>query len=228
MYINRFTFYFQVCAAHFVKTDIRTTASGTDSRTGEVITVALDIQRLIPGAIPSQLPSCPAYLSKPQKTPRTSLSDKMSRIENQQLARALEISKSEYVEQQENDHFNSLDELKSKLCVDDQWMIKNETNRMTISYVSYMESDGPKISCAVTISDSLIATGYIHGVKVPLIKSTPMPIKVDKVSNLMDILENAEQIVQSTNENSERPADDGEFMRCLSLILALLLPFRIP
>jgi hypothetical protein len=60
-------------------------------------------------------------------------------------------------------------------------MLKNETNRMTIGYVSYMESEGPKSSCAVTLSDSLIVNGYILGVKVPFIKSTPMPIKVDKV-----------------------------------------------
>jgi hypothetical protein len=44
-------------------TDIRRETAAFDERTGKTIVVQLKVGQLIDGSIPSQLPSCPSYLS---------------------------------------------------------------------------------------------------------------------------------------------------------------------
>ncbi|KAH7971851.1 THAP domain-containing protein 2 [Rhipicephalus sanguineus] len=82
-----------VCERHFRASDIRTSSSYVDSKTGNVVEAKLKIARLSPEAVPSVFPNCPAYLSAPATaTSREAPCEKRMRLEAASLREAIATS----------------------------------------------------------------------------------------------------------------------------------------
>nr|CAD7199167.1 unnamed protein product [Timema douglasi] len=89
-----------VCELHFQNNDIQKETECYAEKTGKKITVSLKRPRLQVGAIPSQLPNCPEYLSSSRPT-RENVDQRRERIDNDNLRRAIAqsvISKETYDE----------------------------------------------------------------------------------------------------------------------------------
>ncbi|XP_045139057.1 uncharacterized protein LOC123520642 [Portunus trituberculatus] len=99
----------RVCELHFVPGDIEET-SYFDERTGTNLTVNLKIPRLHKGAVPSQLPNCPTYLSR---TPliREFPEERKCRKEQDAIRTAIAESVEDEVQHLMNISFENLSEL---------------------------------------------------------------------------------------------------------------------
>nr|CAD7614664.1 unnamed protein product [Timema genevievae] len=78
----------KVCELHFQNNDIQRETECYDEKTGKKITVSLKRPRLQDGAIPSQQPNCPEYLSSSRPT-RENVDQRRERIDNDNLRRAI-------------------------------------------------------------------------------------------------------------------------------------------
>ena len=74
----------------------------------------MDKPRLVPGAIPTQMPNCPDYFSAPTPPVRKSTDEKLEK-ENHKLAAAIQKSKKELDQQQKLDDCHNLQDIKNKL-----------------------------------------------------------------------------------------------------------------
>lgn len=221
-----------MCELHFQPDDIRTTTSAHNPKTGEKITCRLERPQLVPGAVPSQLPNCPTYLSKPVTTQRSSPDEKSIDKENEHLAQALQASMSEYNEQCERDSCGSLDELTSKLSLDAKWTITIREQNLLISRIGHAESECPQIECAVTVDTSLMVNVFLRKIKLSKLKNRPLPFKLDGVSTLNTVLEDLSKHADligsshgSTSEDNDE-SSDGQFILGLELVLTILLALK--
>ncbi|KAH8008675.1 hypothetical protein HPB51_000705 [Rhipicephalus microplus] len=181
----------QVCADHFDASCIEKTTSYTDPRTGRVIEVALPVPRLRPGSVPTVFPGCPSYLSVRDKSTRETPDAKRSRQEASQLARAVEESLASYEAEQERDRFSSLEELRARLqgvSVSPKWtVIHKEECSMFLNIIDYRE---PCLNASLTVFANLEVFACYQGSPIKNLGSAVVPDSVQKVSSLLEILNN--------------------------------------
>ncbi|KAH7971855.1 hypothetical protein HPB52_003478 [Rhipicephalus sanguineus] len=115
-----------VSERHFRASDIRT-SSYVDSKTGNVVEAKLKIARLIPEAVPSVFPNCPAYLSAPATaTSREAPSEKTMRLETASLREAIAASLQTHEEEESTnniDTFQALLERVPEIKVSSFWNV---------------------------------------------------------------------------------------------------------
>ncbi|XP_075744356.1 uncharacterized protein LOC142803139 [Rhipicephalus microplus] len=181
----------KVCADHFDASCIEKTTSYTDPRTGRVIEVALPVPRLRPGSVPTVFPGCPSYLSVRDQSTRETPDAKRSRKEASQLARAVEESLASYEAEQERDRFSSLEELRARLqgvSVSPKWtVIHKEECSMFLNIVDYRE---PCLNASLTVFANLEVFACYQGSPIKNLGSAVVPDSVQKVSSLLEILNN--------------------------------------
>ncbi|XP_037526412.2 uncharacterized protein LOC119403555 [Rhipicephalus sanguineus] len=181
----------KVCADHFDASCIERTTSYTDPRTGRVIEVALPVPRLRPGSVPTIFPGCPSYLSVSDHNTRETPDAKRSRKEASQLAHAVEESLSSYEAEQERDRFSSLEELKARLqvvSVSPKWtVIHKEECLMFLNIIDFRE---PWLNASLTVFENLEVIACYQGSQIKNLGSTVVPDSVQKVSSLLEILNN--------------------------------------
>ncbi|KAH8018464.1 hypothetical protein HPB51_007018 [Rhipicephalus microplus] len=181
----------KVCADHFDASCIEKTTSYTDPRTGRVIEVALPVPRLRPGSVPTVFPGCPCYLSVRDKSTRETPDAKRSRQEASQLARAVEESLASYEAEQERDRFSSLEELRARLqgvSVSPKWtVIHKEECSMFLNIIDYRE---PCLNASLTVFANLEVFACYQGSPIKNLGSAVVPDSVQKVSSLLEILNN--------------------------------------
>ncbi|XP_049792563.1 THAP domain-containing protein 11-like [Schistocerca nitens] len=100
----------RVCHVHFHKDDVIWETQIVDERTGQLLRAPLLKPRLRPHAVPSLLPNCPSYLSK-EESRREGPEEKKQRLENEQLAAALQYSLASQKDYENTFSFSSLEEL---------------------------------------------------------------------------------------------------------------------
>ncbi|KAH8023760.1 hypothetical protein HPB51_016655 [Rhipicephalus microplus] len=181
----------QVCADHFDASCIEKTTSYTDPRTGRVIEVALPVPRLRPGSVPTVFPGCPSYLSVRDQSTRETPDAKRSRQEASQLARAVEESLASYEAEPERDRFSSLEELRARLqgvSVSPKWtVIHKEECSMFLNIIDYRE---PCLNASLTVFANLEVFACYQGSPIKNLGSAVVPDSVQKVSSLLEILNN--------------------------------------
>ncbi|KAH8022748.1 hypothetical protein HPB51_004272 [Rhipicephalus microplus] len=181
----------KVCADHFDASCIEKTTSYTDPRTGRVIEVALRVPRLRPGSVPTVFPGCPSYLSVRDQSTRETPDAKRSRQEASQLARAVEESLASYEAEQERDRFSSLEELRARLqgvSVSPKWtVIHKEECSMFLNIIDYRE---PCLNASLTVFANLEVFACYQGSPIKNLGSAVVPDSVQKVSSLLEILNN--------------------------------------
>ncbi|GLH16811.1 Uncharacterized protein GBIM_21092, partial [Gryllus bimaculatus] len=123
---------------------------------GQKITLPLKHQRLSPGAVPSVLPNCPNYLSRPSTSYRESPEEKKLRLENEYLLAAIDESAKENIARINEISFSTFDELKSKLnllILDEYWSIIKKEDRVLFVHIDY--NSAPKIVNSVVVDKEL-------------------------------------------------------------------------
>ncbi|XP_066947112.1 THAP domain-containing protein 5-like [Macrobrachium rosenbergii] len=108
------TKYSKVCSLQFVPEDIIREKSCYDKNTGTTSTTKLKMPQLREGAIPSQLPNCPSYLSGPSHR-RESPDSKRARREQSAMQAAIAESVAIDILYTNSRLFSSVDELVGKL-----------------------------------------------------------------------------------------------------------------
>ncbi|KAH7933526.1 hypothetical protein HPB49_013378 [Dermacentor silvarum] len=107
----------KVCERHFRASDIRTSSSYVDSKTGKVVESKLKIARLSPDAVPCVFPNCTAYLSAPATaTSREAPDEKRMRLEAASLREAVAAS---FQTHEEEESGNNIDTFQA-LCFGNQ------------------------------------------------------------------------------------------------------------
>ncbi|XP_037504797.1 THAP domain-containing protein 1-like [Rhipicephalus sanguineus] len=181
----------KVCVDHFDASCIERTTSYTDPRTGRVIEVALPVPRLRPGSVPTIFPGCPSYLSVSDHNTRETPDAKRSRKEASQLAHAVEESLASYEAEQERDRFSSLEELKARLqvvSVSPKWtVIHKEECWIFLNIIDFRE---PWLNASLTVFENLEVIACYQGSQIKNLGSTVVPDSVQKVSSLLEILNN--------------------------------------
>ena len=151
-----------LCEKHFLPSDFKTERIDKNSSRIQNKGQKLKRKELKAGAIPSQLPDCPLYLSKtPVKERATIRSSSASRLQMQQLREQDDADKV-----REKDRFSSLVELDAKLDPDtlppDVIVSYSDRSRM---FLSVSEDGKPAIKYCLKISESLHFEMWCQGKK---------------------------------------------------------------
>ena len=143
-----------------------------------MLSCRLKIPRLHPGAIPSQFPNCPSYLSKPSEMPRPSRNEILQNKEELNLAKALQQSKEEELLREKQDLCESFDEIKRELVLELPWRIIFDEKEIIIYNIHKSDQLGPQIKAAICISEDLFLTVFCNSVKLTKVGKTQLPLKV--------------------------------------------------
>ncbi|XP_068086390.1 THAP domain-containing protein 2-like [Anabrus simplex] len=79
----------KVCELHFKTHEVEWTTSMYDERNGKLLTAPLSHPRLVKGAVPSQFPNCPEYLSDTTSAHREAPDHRRCRVDNESLTKTL-------------------------------------------------------------------------------------------------------------------------------------------
>ncbi|KAH8028897.1 hypothetical protein HPB51_020063 [Rhipicephalus microplus] len=116
---------------------------------------------------------------------------KRSRQEASQLARAVEESLASYEAEQERDRFSSLEELRARLqgvSVSPKWtVIHKEECSMFLNIIDYRE---PCLNASLTVFANVEVFACYQGSPIKNLGSAVVPDSVQKVSSLLEILNN--------------------------------------
>ena len=138
-----------------------------DEKTGKRISCELKHPKLKSGAIPSQLPNAPSYLSKQYEIPRSSKSDMLQKKEEDLIAKAIEQSKEDEKGRQEQDACRCLTDIKAKFVPTSPWLlIDDNPKEVTVCILSKSDKMGPQIKSAILIQEDLSLNVYIDSVKL--------------------------------------------------------------
>ena len=135
----------------FLAHEVQQTGAIVDSKTGKTVTYNLDVPRLVPGAVSSQMPNCPKYYSASPAPVRKSRSEKLQERNNKELAEALRKSQEEYKQRQKENEIQSLQDIKQKLKHNNKWKLLDYNKTLSICTLGYSKESGPNIICALTV-----------------------------------------------------------------------------
>ncbi|KAL1466123.1 hypothetical protein MTO96_042929 [Rhipicephalus appendiculatus] len=160
-----------VCEQHFRASDIRTSSSYVDSKTGKVVEAKLKIARLSPDAVPSVFPNCPAYLSAPATaTSREAPDEKRMRLEAASLREAIAASvHSHEVEETRNkiNDFQALLERVSEIQLSSFWSVISRPT--CVVFLSLDSVDTPRIRLSIAVSQDLMVKVHCRHVQLTTI-----------------------------------------------------------
>ena len=182
----------------------------------------MDKPRLVPGAIPTQMPNCPDYFSAPTPPVRKSRNEKLEEKENHELAAAIQKSKKELDQQQKLKDCHNLQDIKNKLNLAEPWKLLVNGTNITFCTLDSSDDKGPNITKAITIDKNMILNSYIHTERLPSIDKYRFPLKVTSISEIRNISE----ALVSLNSNSTTDKIDVDFTIRLNFILPLLFPIN--
>ncbi|KAH7973364.1 hypothetical protein HPB49_000218 [Dermacentor silvarum] len=210
----------QVCERHFRASDIRTSSSYVDSKTGKVVEAKLKIARLSPDAVPCVFPNCPAYLSAPATaTSREAPDEKRMRLEAASLREAIAASLQTYEEEESGnniDTFQTLLERVSEIKLSSFW---NVISRPTcVVFFGLASVDTPSIFLSITISQDLTVKVYCRDVQLTTTDGIDtIPVKINDMRLLTRLLDDVEAL-----DHKILPKEEERIKRILTLTLSLL------
>ena len=193
-----------------------------NSKTGETVTYNLDKPRLVPGAIPTQMPNCPDYFSAPTPPVRKSRDEKLEEKENHELAAAIQKIKKELDQQQKLNDCHNLQDIKNKLNLAEPWKLLDNGTNITFCTLDSSDDKGPNITKAIIIDKNMVLNSYINTERLPSIDKYRFPLKTTSISEIRNI----SKTLVSLNSNLTTDKIDVDFTIRLNLILALLFPLK--
>ncbi|KAK7861885.1 hypothetical protein R5R35_001482 [Gryllus longicercus] len=217
-----------VCELHFQSWEIEK-ISVFYCDDGQKITLPLKHPRLSPGAVPSVLPNCPNYLSRPSTSYRESPEEKKLRLENEYLLAAIDESAKENIARINEISFSTFDEQKSKLnllILDEYWSIIKKEDRVLFVHIDY--NSAPKIVNSVVVDKELKLGVHYCGKKVFKLGGTAIINSVSNVNEINDVLEKVRLMLcfdtsSSSSNSSSSSSSSNSPHDILDLVSDLLL-----
>lgn len=208
-----------MCELHFVPEDIERETSYFNERTGTNLTINLKIPRLRKGAVPSQLPNCPSYLSR---TPllRESPEERKCRKEQDAIKTAIAESVEGEVQHKKKINFETLSELSEKLgFLDKYWKVIKLDNSLLICNIICRPS--PKIKVSLIIDDCLAVNTFVDDVEMHRLGNYKTPSHVKDIDSLEELLDNLKKC-----DTDDRVSTPGRVLFLMQHVLSLLTILR--
>ncbi|XP_049764640.1 uncharacterized protein LOC126092950 isoform X2 [Schistocerca cancellata] len=179
----------RVCHVHFHKDDVIWETQIVVERTGQLLTAPLFKPHLRPDAVPSLLPNCPSYLSK-EESRREGPEEKKQRLENEQLAAALQYSLASQKDYENTFSFSSLEELMlrtKEVDLPNEWsVIKKQTKSLCFSKI--IRKPAPLIIHSV-IDSNLNVSLFKKDVQIKTLGKRTFPVIVINIHEIVSVLQ---------------------------------------
>ena len=176
---------------------------------------------MAPHAIPSQLPNCPVYLSKPDISKRLSREETLQLKENESIAKAFEQSTKEFQEQQAKDNCTSLIDVVEKLQIDHPWHLIKHSGGIKICYIENLSNSCPQVKTALCLNEDMLLNVFVQSVKLSKIGSLLFPMQITKLSQIYQTCETVCSLKSFTATSEKRSFD-----LTLQLIISLLISLK--
>ena len=186
------------------------------------MTYDLDKPRIVPGAVPSQMPNCPDYLSAAAPSMRRSRDEKLQERENLELADAILKSQKQHEEQQKENKCQNFQDIKAKLKLESPWKLLDNGENLWICTADYSEEKGPFITKGITIDNHMMAKAYVHSEKLSLLGKYNFPYKITTLTEIIGICDGLVSLACDLPTSKVYES----FILCLNVILSLLLPLK--
>ena len=203
----------RVCEYHFTEQDFIWQSTQQDTKTGEIVSVKLNLPILKEHSIPSKFPNCPKYLSK-TFTHRKSREEKLKELEEIQFHKGIEESKRESLIHKELTSFESFEgfnNLFETFSLKEGWFNINKDTSKILFKIE--DTPGPLITWAVKISSNLEISTYLYGhpVSVQVFKQkTPFLFSsLDELRNLLDIIDSSVNVLPLDSEQDSNSENTG-------------------
>ena len=185
------TAHHKVCDLHFNKSDIIYEIAQRDSLTGQLYTATLKYPKLKETAIPSIFPNCPEYFNK-HIFVRESRDIKLTKLEAEQLYRAIELSKEEFTTYKTNTEFKNYEEFleifKKFFNIPDGWFQITRNDKFCLIKVD--DSPGPIITHSIVIDKKLNLSTFLYGEVIHIdLNGRNTPCVIKNINELTEILE---------------------------------------
>nr|XP_037275091.1 uncharacterized protein LOC119167675 [Rhipicephalus microplus] len=208
-----------VCERHFRLSDMVNTTSYVDTKTGRVIEAKLRLTRLRPDAVPSILPSCPAYLSATAATTsREAPHEKKARREAALLQEAVNLTIETHLEEERNnriDTFQALLNCLPHIKVSKFWTVF--TQHDCVLFLNLTFDGAPAVRKSVKITEDLSFTLFFQNVEVTKLDGIDIPKTVNDIRCLTRLLE----AVEGSDETPTLKSED-KTSGILKLVVSLL------
>lgn len=179
-------FILQVCEFHFRPNEVVRTLSAENGENGEDIVVNLVRPRLFAGAVPSQMPNCPRYLSGPQYR-RNALHLRVKQNHKYFKRKKFQIEEKKAEESRLKFKLDSLQEIKDKLPLIDTntfWNIIHRNDPSSIVFINLVADPVPKVKLSVCISHDMKVSVYDDTVELNIVLKV---YKSNKISNILEL-----------------------------------------
>ena len=194
-----------------------------------MLTCDMKYPKLQTGSIPSQFPNCPVYLSKSFEKPRLSKSKLLQKKEQDQLARAIQQSKEEMRQREEQDICKSLSDISKKLLLKEPWQVIRDDINQTLTAFTLKNTDvlGPQVQSGITIKEDMSLIVYVNSVKLNRIGDKLLPLKAERISTIEQICkEICKLTLLNTADRSSTSELDVLCVLNIKFILTLLCQFK--
>ncbi|GBM41413.1 hypothetical protein AVEN_172191-1 [Araneus ventricosus] len=197
----------KVCEKHFKDGEVLRNSTFYNEKTGETISAPLKRPKLKENAVPSIFPGCPSYMSSSSAI-RESPSKKRQRLEQEQINFAVKESLNSKHEYELKTMFTNFAEFRN--CIKGHsfssfWTVVEKNENMLFLNLS-LKDDIPSIKYAVSVSNDLMLNASFMGERISKYKKVILPIKVNNLNEIFDILEYFEKgtIVESESSLNDK------------------------
>ncbi|GBO00858.1 hypothetical protein AVEN_54837-1 [Araneus ventricosus] len=197
----------KVCEKHFKDGEVLRNSTFCNEKTGETISAPLKRPKLKENAVPSIFPGCPSYMSSSSAI-RESPSKKRQRLEQEQIHFAVKESLNSKHEYELKTMFTNFAEFRN--CIKGHsfssfWTVVEKNENMLFLNLS-LKDDIPSIKYAVSVSNDLMLNASFMGERISKYKKVILPIKVNDLNEIFDILEYFEKgtIVESESSLNDK------------------------
>ncbi|XP_049800302.1 uncharacterized protein LOC126235633 [Schistocerca nitens] len=180
----------RVCHVHFHKDDVIWETQIVDERTGQLLRAPLLKPRLRPHAVPSLLPNCPSYLSK-EESRREGPEEKKQRLENEQLAAALQYSLASQKDYENTFSFSSLEELMlrtKEVDLPNEWSVI-EKHSDFVCFLKIIRNPAPLITHSVVIDSNLNVSLFKKDVQIKTLGKRSFPVIVTNIHEIVSVMQ---------------------------------------
>ncbi|XP_039275991.1 uncharacterized protein LOC111051552 [Nilaparvata lugens] len=188
----------RVCEKHFSIDEIQRFTSAYDEKTGKIVTAPLKFPRLKPDAVPTIFPGCPKYMSSTTHH-REAPTSKKKRFEEEQVSKAIELSKSSlknYNDERSFQTFSELCLLYKKFKFNSCWTIVS--NNDSLSFILLRRYEGiMTLDYSIEIDQELNMNVFYRGVALSKLRSGRFPQKVENINFIIDVLDEVENLFKN-------------------------------
>ncbi|GBN64872.1 hypothetical protein AVEN_38805-1 [Araneus ventricosus] len=197
----------KVCEEHFKDSEVLLNSTFSNEKTGETISAPMKRPKLKENAVPSIFPGCPSCMSSASAI-RESPSEKRQRLEQVQIYLAVRESLNSKREYELKTMFTNFAEFQN--CIKGHsfssfWIVVEKNENMLFLNLS-LKDDIPSIKYAVTVSNDLMLITSFMGERISKYEKVILPIKVNNLNEIFDILDYFEKgtIVESESSLNDK------------------------